>query len=126
MSNEIRATANLVVSKNSLTATGNSSVTLDLTGSNFIQNVQVIGTSFEQVNFGDLVDCKALWLSNMATGSVTCSYDLAGTKPFCTLYPYGSKLGLSSALFTPHIVSQSVFLKADLPASDVQIIATES
>jgi hypothetical protein len=54
MSQEIQFNGALTVSKNGAVVSGSASLLVDMTGTNMIANVQNIGTSTEQITFGDV------------------------------------------------------------------------
>lgn len=121
MSNEIRATGNMQVSSNGFTVTNNTTATVSMTGSEYIGNVQSIGTSYESLTMGDLSDIRYLSMTNISTGSVVVAVvGSAETASFATLQPDDVLLLPPSASFTKYV------LKATLVNSDVQVVMAES
>ena len=127
MSDTIRGSSTLSITTGGSTFSAAATDVVYLTGSNVIMNIQNIGSaSYEQVDFGDLNDCKCIFVKNNSTASLTCSFDAAGARPYATLAPAGGSISLDYLTFSPYMLSQSVFLKATQGAAEVLVLAMES
>lgn len=117
--NEIRATANLQVSKDGFTVNGSSTQTVSMTGSVMLGNIQTLGTAYEALVTGDLTDIRYVFVKNVSTASVSVAVNSASqsfavlrNNDVLLLPPSGSFMGFQ--------------LKATEANSDVQIVAVES
>jgi len=123
MANEINVSSGLSVTKDGVTTRGSVSTNLTLTGSQFIQNIQSVGTSYEQITFGDMDTCKYVWLKNNSTASIQVSNTNSDVKWFATLSPGYSIVmppsGSNSA------ASLQVYVKSSEASADLQVVATE-
>lgn len=118
MANEVRATGTLQISANGFTITGNTTQTLSLTGSQYIGNIQSVGTAYEQVAFGDLTDVRYLYLYNQSTASIHVTVN-TNSSSFAKLRP-------DDVLVLPPSASlMSYFVKADEGGADLQVVAVE-
>lgn len=120
MANEVRATANLQISKDGFTITGNNTQTLTMSGSQYIGNIQSIGTSYEPLLYGDLSDIRYLYIYNQSTGSVHVSMNGTSASCFSVLRPD------DVIMVTPSASFQAFQIKADEAGSDIQVVAVEA
>jgi len=67
MANEISVQGRLSIALSGTTATGTKALTLSLTGTQFMSDVQSVGTATEVVTFGDLADIRYAYLHNSST-----------------------------------------------------------
>lgn len=65
MANEVNVTCNVSVTKNGLTATGNYSALLTMSGTIIASGNQLIGTSSEQLVFTNMTDIGGIWFKNI-------------------------------------------------------------
>ncbi len=119
MANEIRATGNLQISKDGFTITGNNTKTITMEGTQYIGNIQSIGTSYEAVVIGDLSDVRYIYIYNQSDNEIQVSVN-PDSQSYCQLLPKDVLLMPFSASVMP-----TIFLKADEAGSDVQIVAVE-
>jgi len=119
MSNEIRATGNLQIIKDGFSVTGNNTQTLTLIGTQYIGNIQSIGTSYEPVVLGDLTDVRYMYLLNQSTASISVAVN-ASSQSFSVLQPDDVALIPFSASMP------TIFLKSSANGADCQVVACES
>lgn len=119
MANEVRATGNLQVSRDGFTITGNTTQTLSMTGSQYIGNIQSIGTTYEALTIGDLTDIRYLFITNVSTASISVAMHSASSS-FSVLRPDDVLLLPPSGSFVTYQ------LKSDSAGADVQIVAVEA
>jgi len=99
MANEISVQGKLQIALDGTTATGTKALTLSLTGTQFMSDVQSVGTVTEVVSFGDLGDLRYAYLYNSSdTASVTVSAAATVLKPgdFCLFPPSTTAITLQS------------------------------
>lgn len=117
--NEIRATGNLQVNKEGFTITGNTTQTISMTGSQYIGNIQSIGTTYADLVAGDLTDIRYLFLRNVSSASISVA--MASTsQSFAVLRPNDVVLLPPSGSFITYQ------LKATSAGADVQVVAVEN
>jgi hypothetical protein len=120
MSNEIRATGNLQITKDGFTITGNNTQTISMTGSQYIGNIQSIGTSYEQIVIGDLSDVRYLYIFNQSSASIDVSqYNNTTSASF-------ARLQADDVLMLPPSSSiTAYYVKATEANADIQVVAVE-
>lgn len=97
--------------------------TYTMTGSHCIYNTQVIGTSYELLNLGDLGSVKMLYLENTSTASMNISVDNTDAKIFATLGPNGS--GSNYMLLAPSASNASGLYIKSSAVADLIVCAFE-
>ena len=113
MANEISVIARLQIASEGTTAQGWKNLTLDLSGSQFMADVQSVSTVTEVVSFGDLSDLRYAWLYNpSSTASVTVSAAATVLRPGDVM------------VFPPS--STAVTLQATAASTDVHKVLTET
>jgi hypothetical protein len=119
MANEIYASLNFTARKNGAESSISSSFNLTMTGDDMIQNTQVIGTSSEAVDLGDITGAPgAIIIKNLdATNFIEIGGD-SGLTVFKTKLLAGQ-----FTMFQPS--SATLYAKADTANVRIQIIATE-
>jgi hypothetical protein len=118
MANEITASATLVASKNGATVSASTSCRVDMTGDDLTQNTQVIGTSSEAIDFGEISGAPAyvLFKNLDSTNFVTVGF----TDPPTEI----DILAGQSALFPP--ATGTIYAIADTAAVRVLVVAAEA
>ena len=119
MANEIRATANLQITQNGFTITGNSTQTLSLTGSNYKGEVLTISSSYVAIPTGSLNDLRYVFLYNQSTASLYVALNTA-SQSFATLQ-WGDVL-----LLPPSAQVGQLYIKGSEAACDYQLVVVES
>lgn len=120
MANEIYASLTLSATKNSAKIEYSTSFQQNMTGDDFIQTTQLIGTSAELVNFGEITGAPTQCLiQNLdATNFVEIGGDSG-------LTVFKLKLLPGKSLLVP-FQSGTVYAKADTAAVRLLILATEA
>jgi hypothetical protein len=119
MANEISASATLNISKNGVTLQHTTSVQHDMAGDEMVHRTQSIGTSAEQVSFGDISGAPGMVkFTNLdATNFIELALDSGMTNKIAKLRPGGV------ALFQPS--SGTIYAKADTAACRLLVQASE-
>jgi hypothetical protein len=117
MANEISVGLSLTVNKNGASATVTEALSETMTGDNFINNVQAVGTSNEALVFGDVsaggwVVCKNLDPTNY----VEIFLDASNAQCVAKLLPG------EACKFKPNA---AVYARANTGACNVQVLSTE-
>lgn len=91
MANEINATAGLNITKGGVTLNHTTTARHDMAGAEMIHRTQVVGTSAEQVTFGDITGAPGiLKITNQdATNYVELALDSGMTNKFAKIRPGG-------------------------------------
>lgn len=118
MANEISISATLSASKNGATVTGSGSISISMSGDQFISNVQIVGTSDEEaLVVGDVTPTGWFMLKNLdSTNYVVISLDDAGANIVATL------LAGEFCVCKP---GANLYAKANTAPVNLQVIATE-
>lgn len=119
MANEISASASLTIAKGGVTLAHSSTATHDMSGNEMIHRTQVVGTSAEQVTFGDITGAPGmLKVTNQdATNYVELALDSGMTNTFAKIRPGGV------ALFQP--ASATLYARANTAACRILVQAAE-
>lgn len=119
MANEISASATLNISKNGVTLQHTTSALHDMSGDEMLHRTQSIGTSAEQINFGDITGAPGmLKISNQDSANfVEIALDSGMTNKICKIRAGGV------ALFQPS--SATLYAKADTAAVRILVQAAE-
>jgi hypothetical protein len=117
--NEIRATANLQITKDGFNITGNSTQTLTMTGSNYSGEVFTATTAWQKIPTGSLGDIRYMYLLNNSTASVDITMHV-NSSSFSQLRPY------DSILMPPAISRAEYYIKATEQPADIQVVIVES
>jgi len=113
MANEISIQGKLQIVANGTTAKGDKSVTLSLSGTEFMADVQSVGTTTEVLSFGDLADIRYAYLHNPSdTATVTVTMAAQLLKPG------------DVAVFCPS--TTAVTLQSTAASTDVHKVLTET
>ena len=120
MANEISLSINVIASKNGASVTGSSSQTSTMAGDQMISNVQIVGTSSEQLLLGDVTTAGYVYLKNLdSTNFVSVSVitpAVAGTS-FTKL--------LAGDMTIIKAVNANLYAIADTAPVNLQVIAIE-
>lgn len=119
MAGEITQQISLQVTKNGATATMQTSTRIDMTGNNFTNATQLIGTTAELILLGDIVSAPGqLSIKNLdATNFVEIGGDSG-----LTVFKLKIKAG-EAQLISPN--SATIYAKADTASVRIQILAID-
>lgn len=119
MANEINLNLTLSVSKNGASSSFTVSKVIDMTGDQFINNVQIVGTSNEALLFGDVSTIGFVAVKNLdATNYVEVFLDSGNANLVAKLFPG------EACLFKPG-ATNLMFARANTGACNCQVLALE-
>ena len=121
MANEIALAGGLTVAKNSAQISMSGSKTVDMAGNPFISNIQIIGTTSEQLVFGDVTAPGYLFLKNLDTTNycmVSLVSPVVSATAFCTLKA-GEFLVLPTRQTTVYAIANSAPVNVQVGLSSV-------
>ncbi len=120
MANEITAQTNLNAAKNGARVQGAASMRISMTGDDLAQATQLIGTTSETLNLGEIVGAPAvLMIQNLDAANFVEIGGDSGLTVFKVKIP-----AQGYAVFQP--TSGTIYAKADTAAVRIQIIAAEA
>lgn len=118
MANEITIAVTLKASKNGAGISVTTTKTLDMAGTHMINNVQSVGTSWEQMVIGDVSGAGFVYVKNLdATNYVEVALANDGTKIFQKILPGEATLIKAE--------TDTMYLQANGADCDVEIAAVE-
>jgi hypothetical protein len=119
MANEISVTATMVAAKNGVTLQHSTTARHDMSGNEMVHRTQLIGTSAEQISFGDITGAPGMVkFTNLdATNFVEVALDSGMTNKLCKIRPGGT------ALFQPS--SGTLYAKTDTASVRMLVQAAE-
>jgi hypothetical protein len=122
MANEIQVSLSLTVSKNGASATASESITQTMSGDQFLNSVQIIGTSNEVLNFGDVTAGGWVVCKNLdATNYVEIFLDSGNAQLVAKLLPGASGAG-EACKFKP---GAAVYARANTAPVNLQVFTCE-
>jgi hypothetical protein len=118
MANEISISLSLSVSKNGATASASNAIQITMSGNNFINNVQTVGTSNEAILVGDVAGGGFVYCKNTdATNYIEISLDNAQAQVVAKLLPG------EFCIFKPE--TDTLYAKANTGPVNLQVIAMD-
>jgi hypothetical protein len=120
MANEITTTVSLRFSKGGASASVNETARADMAGSDFLNQVQTIGTTAEAVSFGNITGPPGfVAIKNLDAANFVEFGGDSGLTVFKLILMPGKTMLASPA-------SGTLFGKADTAAVDIQVLAIEA
>lgn len=118
MANEIQLALSLNVSKNGASAKGDINLVIDMAGDQFINNIQIVGTSNEALAAGDVSTIGWAYVKNLdATNYIEVFLDSGSTQLISKLLPG------EATLFKPG--TTSIYARANTAACNAQVLLVE-
>jgi hypothetical protein len=118
MANEIQINLSLNASKNGAQVAGSTLLSIDMSGDQFISNVQIIGTSNEALVVGDVTTVGFVSVKNLdTTNYLEVFLDNANAQLVAKLLPG------EACLFKPGTVT--LYARANTAACNAQVILIE-
>lgn len=116
---EISLYASISSTKNGATVAGSSTQNADMIGDQMIGNVQIVGTSNEAINLGDVSTLGHLYCKNMdATNYVEIFTDNANAQPV-------AKLLAGQAMLIASHPSATYYARANTAVCNLHVVAVE-
>jgi hypothetical protein len=116
MANEIRTTVSLFTQKSGSAVNMSNTSVVSMSGSNYIMDTQVIGTSFVSMVTGSCTNIRYAYIDNLSSASIDIAVN-ATSNSFANLRP-------GDAMLLP-LSASSCFLKSTLAGAIVQVGVTE-